>query len=377
MHILIVPSEYPTNDHKLGGIFTKEQETYLKRYHKLGVIYVYLFSVKKLFTNLFYNILRCKIKNRLFIYYFPRLPYLKYLNYMTHYFFFRKAFEIYIKKYGKPDLLHVHFSEFAIWTAYKIKNIYNIPYVITEHSTDFLDGKYEKTYPKKSKIYKKIHLAFKNAKQIICVSSILKKKIKFLYKLKDSKLSVIPNLSFDSGLKTVKKVNDLIFVGSFDERKNPMLLLEAFKIIYGKKSKMIMIGGGPLRSKIEEFIEKNKLKNYIKIYPPLNKLSVLKLINKSKILALPSFFETFGIVVIEAYSLGVPVVMTDSLGVRDLYNLKSSILIKKKDPKNFAKGLNKLLNNYNKFEAKKIINFYKKNFSPSVVIDKINSVYKS
>ena len=58
MHILIVPSEYPTNDHKLGGIFTKEQENYLKKYHKLGVIYVYLFSVKKLFTNLFYNILR-------------------------------------------------------------------------------------------------------------------------------------------------------------------------------------------------------------------------------------------------------------------------------------------------------------------------------
>ena len=31
MYILLVPSEYPTTDHKLGGIFTYEQEKFLSK----------------------------------------------------------------------------------------------------------------------------------------------------------------------------------------------------------------------------------------------------------------------------------------------------------------------------------------------------------
>ena len=64
MHILLVPSEYPTADHKLGGIFTKEQENYLRKYHKVGVLYVYLFSIKKLFSYLFFKVFTYKIKKR-------------------------------------------------------------------------------------------------------------------------------------------------------------------------------------------------------------------------------------------------------------------------------------------------------------------------
>ena len=113
------------------------------------------------------------------------------------------------------------------------------------------------------------------------------------------------------------------------------MLLEAFKIIY-KKIKMIMIGEGPLKSKMYNFIKTNELKKYVKVLPSLDK-KIFNLINKSKILALPSNFETFGIVAIEAYSLGVPVVMTDSLGVRDLFNPKSSILVHKKILKSLQK----------------------------------------
>ena len=62
MHILLLPSEYPTNDHKLGGIFTFEQEKYLKKNNKIGVIYIYLFSLKKFFSSLFLKIFYFKKK---------------------------------------------------------------------------------------------------------------------------------------------------------------------------------------------------------------------------------------------------------------------------------------------------------------------------
>ena len=66
--------------------------------------------------------------------------------------------------------------------------------------------------------------------------------------------------------------------------------------------------------------------------------------------------------------------MTDSLGVRDLFNPKSSILVQK-NPEIFAKALKYLLINYKNFKSKQIIKYYKKNFSPKIIIEKINTIY--
>ena len=378
MHVLILPSEYPTSDHKLGGIFTFEQEQYLKKKNKLGVIYVYLFSLKKIFSSLFFKILSSENKTkRKFVFYFPRIPYFKLINYYLHYLFFLISFKEYIKKYGKPDLIHVHFSEFSILTAYKIKQEYKIPYILTEHSTDFLDGKYQKNYKKNSYIYKKIKIALINAKKIICVSSILKKTIKNYFKIREEKLVVIPNLSLNIDYKSKKKTNDLIFVGSLDKRKNPMLLLKVFEKIYLKKLRMIIIGEGELRKEINDYILEKKLNKFVKILSNIKRNNVLKMIGDSKILVLPSSYETFGVVVIEAYSMGVPVVMTDSLGVRDLNNNNCCIMLKRNNIKDLAKAIYRILNNYKKFKHKKIVDFYNKNYSPAVVINKIETLYKS
>ena len=99
MHILLVPSEYPTSDHKLGGIFTYEQEKFLSKENKLGVIYIYLFSINKIFSSLLFKCLRLqKESKKKFILYFPRVPFLKLINYQIHYLFFLYVFKKYIKK---------------------------------------------------------------------------------------------------------------------------------------------------------------------------------------------------------------------------------------------------------------------------------------
>lgn len=376
MHILLIPSEYPTNDHRLGGIFTQEQEKYLSKNNKLGVIYIYLFSVKKIFSSLFFKIFSLKkIKKNKIYFYFPRIPYFKLINYYIHFFFFLIVFRKYIKENGKPDIIHVHFSEFSILTAYKIKKIFNIPYVLTEHSTDFLDGKYKSKYMKNSIVYKKICLAMSSAKKIICVSNILKNKIKTIFKLNNNKLTVIHNLSLNINYKSKKKLNDIIFVGSLEVRKNPMLLLKAFEKVYNKNLNMKIIGDGKLKNQMIKFIETKKLNKFVKIYTNLSRKSVLQSIGDSRILVLPSLYETFGVVVIEAYSMGTPVIMTDSLGVRDLYNPNCSILLKNNSVDDLSNAIIKILKNYSKFKYGKIKDFYKKKFSSDVIIKKIENIY--
>ncbi|MFX9385586.1 glycosyltransferase, partial [Acinetobacter baumannii] len=51
-----------------------------------------------------------------------------------------RLFKEYIKKNGKPDVIHVHSLLNSGYLAFEIYKKYNIPYVITEHSSAFARG---------------------------------------------------------------------------------------------------------------------------------------------------------------------------------------------------------------------------------------------
>mgnify|MGYP001277930700 CR=1 FL=1 len=378
MHILIVPSEYPTNDHRLGGIFTQEQAKYLSKSNKVGVIYIYLFSFKKIFSRLFFKIFSLeKIKKNRIYFYFPRIPLFKLINYYTHYFFFLRVFKKYIYENGKPNLIHVHFSEFAAYSAYKIFQKYGIPYIITEHSTDYLDGKIELKYKKGSKNYSLLKKIVSSSGKVIAVSTFLNKKLKKFFDLKQDKLITIPNTSLTIKNKNLIKVFDFIFVGTLEDRKNPIKLLRVFKnICENKNLKLAIVGSGPLLNKCENFIKSRKLGNNVKIFTKLGRSQVMNLINKSKALVSTSSHETFGIVMIEALSQGVPIISFNNGGVLDIINKKNGILVRNKSDKELRKSLNLFIKNYNKFDKAEIIKFYKKKFLPRIVIKKINKIYK-
>ena len=128
---------------------------------------------------------------------------------------------------------------------------------------------------------------------------------------------------------------------------------------------------------MSNYINKNNLNKYVTLFSNIGRKSVLKMIADSKLLVLPSYFETFGVVVIEAYSMGIPVLMTDSLGVRDLHNSNCSRIIKKINSQYLSNEINDILKNYKMYNKSFIKNYYKKNFSPSVVIKQIEAVYRS
>ncbi len=375
MHILVIPSEYPTSDHKLGGIFVKEQLNYLKKKNKIGIIYVYLFSIKKL-LYLFHNIfLNKNKKNNQFIFYWPRIPKIKILNYFFHNLFVQYYFKKYVKLNGYPDIIHAHFSEFAGYSSYNLNKKYKIPYIITEHSTDFIDNKIKNSYfynKSKTKLIKKI---FNNASKIISVSRALDKNIFKYFSLPNSKRIVIPNTSLNIKNLNRKKKFDFIFVGSLDKRKNPILLLHAFKELnYHKKYSLLIVGDGPLNKECNNFIKMNNLQNKVKIFKNCKRTKVLNLIDKSKVLILTSKHETFGVVLIEALSLGVPVITTNSGGISDIVKKSNGVILKTFTSSELSREMIKTVNK--KYNKRKIIQYYKKNFSPQIVTNQLQNLYR-
>lgn len=131
--------------------------------------------------------------------------------------------------------------------------------------------------------------------------------------LKEGTIIVKPNLVkvFDSVEKTrvdSEARSGAIFVGRLDSRKGIWTLLSA---IERTNIPLTLVGDGDLRVEIEEWLlERPNLK--VEITGWLDSVEVADRIKRSSVLVLPSeFYESFGNVIVEAFSCGIPVVTTN------------------------------------------------------------------
>lgn len=126
--------------------------------------------------------------------------------------------------------------------------------------------------------------------------------------------------------KTLEKFvdeNSLLYVGSISERKNfPFLLKVAEQALEKNPSlKLVIIGKGKDKyiysnlSKLPEDIQSK-----IKIIPFVQNDQLKYIYPKALALLLPSKKEIFGMVMLEAMSLGLPVISSDNGGSRTLIN---------------------------------------------------------
>ncbi|WP_456324759.1 glycosyltransferase family 4 protein, partial [Desulfonauticus submarinus] len=110
--------------------------------------------------------------------------------------------------------------------------------------------------------------------------------------------------------------NDLIilFVGKLIDKKRPMDLLKAYRLIDSKNKALIFVGEGKLRKEMEEFIKQNNLKNVI-ITGFINQSEISKYYAIVDIFVLPSGLgETWGLVVNEAMCFELPVIVSNVVG---------------------------------------------------------------
>ncbi len=128
-------------------------------------------------------------------------------------------------------------------------------------------------------------------------------------------IRVLPN-GIDSkiiaGIRPSAQVCDVIFIGRLIREKNVELLLEAVAIV--RKSmpgvKCHIIGDGPERESLIRYATGLGLIPAVRFFGFMDYTEMISRIKSAKLLALPSSREGFGIVVIEAFACGVPVLTT-------------------------------------------------------------------
>lgn len=146
----------------------------------------------------------------------------------------------------------------------------------------------------------------------------------------------------DSNLKTV------ISVGRLVEQKNHELLIRSFKLVNEEdpKTRLLIIGQGKEKSSLIKLIEKLKLSNVVKIVG--FKQNIFPYYRLARVFVLSSNWEGFGNVIVEALSLGKPVVCTNCPGGPKfiLDNGKYGKLVPMEDEVLLAKAIIESLNSY-------------------------------
>lgn len=179
---------------------------------------------------------------------------------------------------------------------------------------------------------------------------------KYDYKIKTNKMPI----EGSNKLCDLKKKN-IISVGRLSKEKGFADLIEIFSNIESEDWTLTIVGDGDEKEKLEALIKDNNLKGKVILTGFLNKEELYKLYENSSLYVMTSFEESFGLVLVEASSFGLPLIAFDSaIGAKEIIQ-ENGILVSNRDKSVMIKKIKKLMNDISerKIYQKKSLEIYK------------------
>lgn len=168
------------------------------------------------------------------------------------------------------------------------------------------------------------------------------------YGVPPGKVEVIPvgvNTSAFAPLDLERIPGSVLYAGRLCERKGLPLLLEAMSILRGRHpgAKLHVIGEGALRAGLEQTARRLGIADRVEFLGKVGEAELAGWYNRAEVFVLPSLFEGFGIVCVEAMACGTPVVAARAPGVTDIIEDGRNGLLVDRDPARLADAVASLL----------------------------------
>jgi glycosyltransferase involved in cell wall biosynthesis len=289
-----------------------------------------------------------------------------------------RKFARYIKFHGKPDLIHHHgLADFCHITEH-LHNVFNLPYVITEHSM-FLDkvdhfNAYETTDERLSMI--------KNAAARITVSNFYKE---FNEKLFDAPFIMIPNMinkDFETTALPLfpKKTDPFYFVniGALSPHKGQAMLIKAFAEAFktNKQIHLIIVGNGNLQEELEKLIASLGMQKQIELAGYKERNEVIKILDRSHVVVIASTKESFSMAAAESLFRGDPVLTTACKGPEDFIDASNGLICKLNDETDMREKLLAIHQKYSSYDYKQIAQRATEQFSEEAIVARLEELYR-
>ncbi len=357
--VLVIPSWYPNKIDKINGSFFQEQALLMSEEFDVKVLFIDFFrpplfefwhggflATFRAFAELFvYKSKRIKLpedkifQNPPLIYY--SVPLLRF----TVKGILSRKLDVYLDAFQQvqntgwvPDIIHAHSVNLAGLVAHRIKEKYNIPYVITEHMP-FALCNYSR------RIRADVKKTFEDADRVLSLSSDKVRQIGM------SGIEIEPNIVYNYVDESVfnKVCNkyqpgeklSIISIGAASFLKDHITMLRAVKILKESKIpfKLMLIGlkvwgNDDTYRAILDFIKTNDLSEYILIVDKVDRSEIPNYLSKNNIFLITSIAEGLPVSVLEAMASGLTVIATRHGGTEDVMTEDTGYIV---EIKNFRK----------------------------------------
>lgn len=142
----------------------------------------------------------------------------------------------------------------------------------------------------------------------------------------------------------------ILFVGNIIKRKNVASILDAKKKLKSD-CVLVVVGHGPLLTNLKEKTKSEKINDVIFTGA---RRDIPNIIRSSDLLILPSYSESFGLVLIEALACGKPVIGSNVGGIKEIITSDVGLLVEPTDSKELSAAIDSILSDVdlrNKFQS--------------------------
>jgi glycosyltransferase involved in cell wall biosynthesis len=262
-----------------------------------------------------------------------------------------------VRELGGVDIFHAH--DWLVANAgIGLKHVFRRPLLATIHSTEYgrrngIHSDYERM------IHETEAWLTYEAWRVICCSNYMVSHVKWVFGLPEDKLVMIPNgvdakeyeKSEDTDLNQFRQKFALpeerivLFVGRLVYEKGIHILINAVpKVLEKVNVKFVVVGNGYMQQSLSEHIKNMGFAHKVMFTGFVDDKTLRNLQRCADVSVVPSLFEPFGIVALEAMAAKSPVVVSDTGGLSEIVEHEvTGIKVYPNNPDSLAWGITRVL----------------------------------
>ncbi|WP_263820309.1 glycosyltransferase [Salinibacter sp.] len=384
MHVLVVPSWYPTTEAPLNGIYFAEQARCLQsRGMNVGVVYPEHQSLRRCAATTLRR-KHCQTEWTTD----HGIPTLRRYGWNVWWRFppglrcrIRSAVRLarrYVERRGVPDVIHAHSARWAGAAAAQMSDALGVPYVLTEHFSGFQRGS---ILPWRRPLADR---GLRHARGLAAVSTGLKEALTARDGIESQNVAIHPNpvrASFFTRPPEGRPSSPpfrFVTVAGLNPRKDIGGLLEAFAQAFGASNgaSLTIVGEGPRRAALEARARRLGVADRVAFRGRQGRSGVRRALWDAHAFVLPSRHETFGVALVEAMATGLPVVATRSGGPEDIVTTETGRLVPPDAPAALAGALRSMRMRSGAHDAGRIRAHAVNHYGPAPFVRRTHAFYR-
>lgn len=292
---------------------------------------------------------------------------------------YRIGIQYAIKKYGLPDICHVHIITKNILPAIQLQYKYNIPFIITEHWSRYL--------PENEDFNNKIQqwmvkFFAKKAVAITTVSPILANAMQKLG-IKNQYF-IIPNVldenifRLNNTLPNNDEQKSILMIIHFDDNsKNWKDVISTIALLSKKRKdfRLDIIGDGKEKPLAIQLVEKLQISDFVYFHSTMPNENIPKYFHKCCFSLLFSNFETQGLVLIESLACGKPIVASRLPAIEQSIGTENGILVEPQNKQELLFALDSMLDKYKDYSPENLRQYAINRYSTSIIAQQFIDLY--